>query len=303
MFCSLIHAVPVPGRFLGLEDLAVRMECVEYAYPDGSKALDGVSLKVVKGERVAVLGPNGAGKSTLLMLIDGLYTPSKGSVEVLGMPVEGRNLAQIRRRVGLVFQEPDNQLFCPTLWEDVTFGPLNMGLPEDEVRRRAGDALKAVRLEGFGGKPPHHLSVGEKRRAAIATVLAMKPDVLILDEPTANLDPESRVELVRLLNDLHKGGEITLIVATHDVNFVPAVAGRVYVLNRGRTVAEGVVRDIFSNFELMKKASLEPPVITRLFTLLNAQGSLTNPYHVNPLPLTVEEALQEITRLLKASKP
>jgi len=277
-------------------EVAIEMEGIRYVYPDGYVALDGVNLRIMKQERVAIMGPNGAGKTTLLMLINGLFKPSKGHVNVLGMPVEGSNLREVRMKVGLAFQDPDDQLFCPTLWEDITFGPLNMSLPEEEITRRAKEALKAVGLEGYEEKPPHHLSVGEKKKAAIAAVLTMKPEILILDEPTANLDPGSRAELIELLNNLHKTQGITLIVATHDVNFVPMLMDRVYVLNKGHVIAEGSVRAIFSNFKLMKEANLEPPVIARPFSLLNEQDGTD---FTESLPFTIEEALHEIRRLMK----
>jgi len=278
--------------------IAVEMVEVKYVYPDGHTALENVNLRVMRGERIAILGPNGAGKSTLLMLTNGLFTPSKGQVNVLGMPVNKNNLYRIRMKVGLVFQDPDDQLFCPTLWEDVTFGPLNMGLSEEEVAKRARDALKAVGLEGLEEKPPHHLSVGEKKKAAIATVLAMKPEILILDEPTPNLDPKSRTELAKLVDNLYKERRITVITATHDVDFVPTVADRVYVLNKGQIVAEGSVGEIFSNSKIMTEANLEPPIVTRLFSLLNEQSDIDL---IKPLPLTIQEALYEIKRLIKTS--
>ncbi|MBS7643431.1 ATP-binding cassette domain-containing protein [Candidatus Bathyarchaeota archaeon] len=282
-----------------MREVAIEMEDVRYVYPDGSVALDGVNLRIMKHERVAIMGPNGAGKTTLLMLINGLFTPSKGNVNVLGLPVKGSNLREVRMKVGLAFQNPDDQLFCPTLWEDVTFGPLNMGLPEEEITRRAREALKAVGLVGYEEKPPHHLSVGEKKKAALATVLAMKPEILILDEPTANLDPRSRTELIELLDNLHRTQEITLIVATHDVNFVPMIMDRVYVLNSGRIIAEGSVRAVFSNVKLMKEANLEPPAIAQLFSLLSEQDGLE---FTESLPFTIKDALHELHRLLKRGR-
>ena len=279
-----------------MKETAIEMKDIKYVYPDGYTALDSVNLKIVRGERVAILGPNGAGKSTLLMVANGLFTPSKGRVSVLGTPIDKDNLYRVRMKVGLVFQDPDDQLFCPTLWEDITFGPLNMGLPEEEVTRRAKDALRGVGLEGYEEKPPHHLSVGEKKKAAIAAVLALKPEILILDEPTANLDPKSRTELAKLVNSLYEEQKITLIMATHDVDFVPKIADRIYVLNKGRIVAEGPVREVFSNFEIMAEANLEPPTVTCLFSLLDERTDL-----IKPLPLTIEEALHKIKRLMERS--
>ncbi|MCP8305351.1 MAG: ATP-binding cassette domain-containing protein [archaeon] len=278
-----------------MTEMVIDVKDVRYVYPDGFVALDGVNVRVLEGERVAILGSNGAGKSTLLMLIDGLFKPSKGAVQVLGMPTDDENFHEIRSRIGFVFQDPDDQLFCPTLWDDITFGLLNMGLYDDEVVRRTKDALRIVGLEGYEEKAPHHLSVGEKKKATIAIVLAMKPDVLILDEPTANLDPKSRVGLIRLINRLHEGGEITLVVATHDVDFVPMVADRAYVLDKGKVLAEGYLEDVFSNFKVMEETGLEPPTITRLFKLLNRSIGREV---IQSLPLTVEQALYEIRQYL-----
>lgn len=280
-------------------EIAVEVKDVKYVYPDGFVALDGVSLKIMKGERVAILGPNGAGKSTLLMLMSGLFMPSKGEVNVLGMTVDEKNLHRIRKSIGLVFQDPDDQLFCPTLWEDVAFEPLNQGLPEEEVSIRTKEALRSVRLEGYEDKPPHHLSAGEKKRAAIATVLAMPHEILILDEPTANLDPISRIELIGLVNSLRKNGNMTLIIATHDVNLIPDVADRVFVLSRGRVITEGSVRNVLLNSRIMGEASLEPPIIGRLFRLIAEKNK---GMASEAIPLTLDEASYEIDRLIRRCK-
>ncbi|MEM2873133.1 MAG: ATP-binding cassette domain-containing protein [Nitrososphaerales archaeon] len=279
-------------------DIAVDVRNLKYVYPDGCVALDNVSIKVLMGERVAILGPNGAGKSTLLMLISGLLKPSKGSVHVLGMPVS-ENSYKIRSSLGLVFQDPDDQLFCPTLWEDVTFGLLNIGLGEDEVVKRGKEALGSVGLDGYEEKAPHHLSAGEKKKAAIATVLAMEPKILILDEPTANLDPKGKTELVKIINNLHKSQKITLVVATHDVDFIPLIADRAYILNK-QVIAEGSLEDLLSNPDMMKEAGLEPPNVTRLFELLNQSMGFDA---IKPLPLTVEQALHEIKHYFIKNNP
>ncbi len=281
-----------------MSEVAIEVEEVRYVYPDGFVALEDVNLKILRDERVAILGPNGAGKSTLLMLMNGLFTPSRGRVSVLGTPVNTRNSLKVRMNVGLVFQDPDDQLFCPTLWEDVSFGPLNMGLPDEEALERTRDALEAVGLEGYEEKPPHHLSVGEKKKAAIATVLAMQPEILILDEPTANLDPRSKHELIDVINSLRRNRSMTLITATHDVNFLPAVADRVYVLSRGHIISEGSLKEVFSNPRIMNQANLELPIITQLFHLLSEQNCIAT----ESTPLTVEEALYEIDRLIKGDK-
>jgi cobalt/nickel transport system ATP-binding protein len=281
-----------------MKEAAIEMEKIKFVYPDGYTAVESVGMSIMRGERIAILGPNGAGKTTLLMLIDGLLTPSEGQVNVLGMPVNKNNLHKVRTKVGFVFQDPDDQLFCPTLWEDVTFGPLSMDLSKGEVARRAKEALKVMGLEGYEEKPPHRLSAGEKKKAAIATVLAMEPEILILDEPTANLDPKSRTELIKIVDNLHKERKITLITATHDVNFVPAVADRVYVLNKGRIIAEGHVREVFSNSRVMMEANLEPPVLAHFFSILNERSDIDL---IKPLPLTIEEAITKMKCLLKKS--
>ncbi len=272
------------------------MNNVEFIYPDGLRALSDVNLKIYEGERVVILGPNGAGKSTLLMLINGLLKSTRGNVYVLGLSVEGKNLMEIRRRVGFVFQNPDDQLFCPTLWEDVIFGPLNMGLSKDEVEYRGYEALKAVGLENLKDRPPHHLSLGEKKRAAIATALAMHPQILILDEPTANLDPLGYIELVKILNQLHKERKVTLITATCDINIAPLIADRVYLLNKGKIVGEGLLREVLSNLKLINYANLQPPIITQLFANLVKLGIIKLD---KLLPVTIDEAINEIMQLKK----
>jgi len=269
-----------------LEEVAIQLEGVGYRYPDGTLALDGVNMRILKGERVVILGPNGAGKSTLVMHLNGVFTATQGDVKVLGIPVENRSLREIRSRVGVVFQKPEDQLFCPTLREDVAFGPLSMGLPADEVDERVQWALETVRLRGYEERAPHHLSVGEMKRAAIATVLAMKPEVLVLDEPTADLDPESTRELVDFLTKLHEASGITLVLATHNVNIAPLLADRVFVMSRGRVVGEGLIHDVLSNQPLIKQAGLELPTITQFFNKLGDHGL------ANSMPLTVDEGVE-----------
>lgn len=211
---------------------AIEIEALSFQYPDGTRALDGLSMEVAEGEKVAILGPNGAGKSTLLLHFNGIHG-GNGHVRVFGEPVARGNLRRIRQRVGLVFQNPDDQLFCPTVFEDVAFGPRNLGLPEDEVARRVDTSLRAVGLEGLGQKPAFHLSIGQRRRASLATVLALDAEVLVLDEPTAGLDPRGRREIVALLRDIGR----TQIIATHDLPLVRDVCDRAVVLSQGRVVA------------------------------------------------------------------
>jgi len=232
---------------------AIQLEDVSFTYPDGRQALAGVSLRISPGQRVALAGPNGAGKSTLLMLLAGVVEGRlRGRLSVGGLAVEKRHLPAIRRKLGLVFQDPDDQLFCPTVFEDVAFGPRNLKLGEEEVRLRVESALSAVGLEGFGRRSPFHLSLGEKKRAAIATVLSMRPRILALDEPTSMLDPRGRREVAALLQRL--GG--TQIVVTHDLDIVRRLCGRVLVLSAGRLVADGPPADVLADESFLQAHGL-----------------------------------------------
>ncbi|MDI6873468.1 energy-coupling factor ABC transporter ATP-binding protein [Candidatus Solincola sp.] len=233
---------------------AVEIRGLYYAYPDGTPALRGVDLLVEEGESVGIVGPNGAGKSTLLLHLNGILT-GRGEVKIFGLPVVKENLREIRRRVGLVFQDPDDQLFSPTVFDDVAFGPLNMGFSRQEVAEAVERALREVGLTGLERKSAFHLSFGQKKRAAIATVLSMNPDLLVLDEPSSNLDPRARRELSELL----QGVKITKVVVTHDLPFVFENCERVVVMDAGKVVADGNVFDILSNEELLQRHGLELP--------------------------------------------
>ena len=272
---------------------AVELKNVRYVYPDGLIALDDVNLEITKEEKVAIIGPNGAGKSTLLMNMAGIIKPSQGAINIFGTALNDKNIYEIRRKVGLTFQNPDDQLFCSTVFEDVAFGPTNQGLTEDEVASRTKEALRHVGLEGYENRQPHHLSEGEKKKVAIATVLSMHPRVLIIDEPTANLDPKSREELIELINNLSREQEFTLIVATHDVEAVSQISDRIFILNKGRVVAEGPVREVFSQLNLLREARLQPPTLFQLFNRLAEKGFAAP----KNMPLTIDEALDEIQRL------
>jgi len=270
------------------------MQNVQYRYPDGSVALDGINLQVGRGERAVVLGANGAGKSTLLAVMCGVLQPSQGTIRILETKLTRKTTRRLRASIGLVFQEPDNQLFMPTLWEDVAFGPLNMGLPAEKVQSRVEEALDVVGLADLRDKPPHHLSVGEKKRAAIATVLAMHPKILVLDEPTAHLDPKSRADFIAFLARLHAKGNLTLITATHDVESVPYFADRAYVLSHGYLVGKGTVAEIFSNPEMLQAAHLAAPTVAQLFHLVPPIASRIAD---EPTPLTLASAAQVLRRL------
>jgi cobalt/nickel transport system ATP-binding protein len=228
---------------------------VAFSYPDGRRALDGVDLHVHPGERVALLGPNGAGKTTLVLHLNGILTPSAGTIRIAGLPVEKEHLGEIRRRVGIVFQDPDDQLFMPTVHDDVAFGPANLGLRGDRLEARVGDALDAVGMGDHGERAPHHLSFGERRLVAIATVLAMRPEILVLDEPSANLDPAGRRELAEVLDGL----DMTVLMVTHDLPYALSLCTRALVMNHGRIVADGPIRDVLSDRALMTANRLELP--------------------------------------------
>ncbi len=234
---------------------ALEVRGLAFTYPDGSPALRGVDLTIRRGERVALLGPNGAGKTTLVLHLNGILRPQRGSVVVGGLPVAEANLREIRRRVGIVFQDPDDQLFMPTVREDVAFGPANLGLRGEELEARVRAALEAVGMEDHADRAPHHLSFGQRRRVAVATVLAMEPEILVLDEPSSNLDPAGRRELA----DILRGLDITILMVTHDLPYALELCPRAVVMNRGTIVADGPTREILSDEELMRANRLELP--------------------------------------------
>ena len=232
----------------------IKVTDLHFAYPDEHVALRGVSFNLCAGEKVALVGPNGAGKSTLMLQLNGILE-GRGAVEIGGLRLTRDNLPVIRGMVGLVFQNPDDQLFSPTVFEDVAFGPLHMGLPEAEVFARVDAALEAVRMSSYRDRLSHHLSVGEKKRIAIATVLSMQPKILILDEPTAGLDPRARRTLINLLRDLH----ITMLISTHDMRMVAELFPRTIVMDRGHIVADGMTREILEDEKFLDEHGLEKP--------------------------------------------
>ncbi len=245
---------PSPQGSSGPEP-SLRVEDLAFAYPDGHQALYGVDLRVERGERVALLGPNGAGKTTLVLHLNGILTAGRGSVHVAGLPVDRRNLQEVRRRVGIVFQDPDDQLFMPTVGEDVAFGPRNLGLPEGEVQSRVTAALAQVGMTGVADRPPHHVSFGQRRRVAVATVLAMHPEVLVLDEPSSNLDPAGRRELAEVLESL----AVTVLMVTHDLPYALQLCPRSVVLDGGVVVADGPTRELLADPDLLARHRLELP--------------------------------------------
>lgn len=236
---------------------SIEVEDLVYAYPDGHLALDGVSLHIAPCEKVALVGPNGAGKSTLILHLNGILSGQRGSVCVSGLEVNQANLGKVRGRVGLVFQSPEDQLFSPTVYEDVAFGPLYQGLPEKEVRQRVEQALEAVHMTDYARRVSHHLSMGEKKRIAIATVLSMEPEVLVLDEPTAGLDPRARRSLIHLLQEL----PLTMLVSTHDMLMVHELFPRMVVMDKGQVVADGDTQVLLRDIPLLEAHGLESPCV------------------------------------------
>ncbi|MFK8908172.1 energy-coupling factor ABC transporter ATP-binding protein [Streptomyces sp. YS-3] len=245
----------VTSSGLSAPPASLEVSGLAFAYPDGHQALFGVDLTVARGERVALLGPNGAGKTTLVLHLNGILIGGAGSVKVAGLPVEKRNLAEIRRRVGIVFQDPDDQLFMPTVREDVAFGPAASGMRGAELEARVRTALERVGMSEYADRPPHHLSFGQRRRVAVATVLAMEPEILVLDEPSSNLDPASRRELADILRAL----DVTVLMVTHDLPYALELCARSVILSGGTIAADGKTADVLADEELMRTHRLELP--------------------------------------------
>lgn len=271
-------------------DWAVEVEDLSYSYPQGGVALDRVSFRMQKGRSLGLLGPNGAGKSTLLLHLNGLLS-GEGSVHILGRKVAKENLLWIRRKVGMVFQDPDDQLIMPSLWEDVAFGPRNLGLSEAEVKRDALWALQVVGLASLAERSPQSLSFGQKKRAALATALSMRPEILVLDEPTSNLDPRSKRDVVALMKGLRENGT-TIIISTHDVNLIPLLVDEVLLLNR-RVVTMGSTNEIMSDRRLLEDQGLEMPLFADLFEDLQGEGRYNG-----QMPFTKEDAKSAIYKMI-----
>lgn len=234
---------------------AIGVHALRHTYPDGHTGLAGVDLTIEKGERVAILGPNGAGKTTLMLHLNGVLTATSGTVDISGISVTRKSLRQIRQLVGLVFQDPDDQLFMPTVAQDVAFGPANFGVTGAELTRRVHAALDVVSLSDLADRSPAHLSGGQRRRAALATVLACEPEILVLDEPSVNLDPVARRELAETLTSL----DTTMLIVTHDLPYAAQLCERAIVMDHGTVVADGTVAEILSDAELLARHRLELP--------------------------------------------
>ena len=273
---------------------AIEISHLSFSYLEGSMALRDIDFKAAKGEFVAMLASNGSGKTTLIKVITGLLKPQKGRVMISGIAIEKLPKTELYQQVGVVFQNPTDQLFAETVEEDIAFGPRNLGLAEDEVQRRTQEALDAVEATALRKRPIHHLSFGEQKRVAIAGVLAMHPSILILDEPTAGLDPAGEILMMRLLSRLNKINGITVILATHSVDMLPLFADRIYILNMGRVLAEGPAEEVFNDHEILKQASLRLPYISGLLHDLKRFDGVP----IAGLPLTVGEARARLLELI-----
>ncbi len=264
-----------------------------HIYRGKIKALDGINFTAKPGERIAIIGANGAGKSTLFKHFNGILKPTGGEILVKGEPISKKNILDVRRTVGVVFQDPDDQIFAPTVKQDVAFGPMNLGLSPEETEKRVHESLETVRLTGFEDRAPHHLSTGEKKKVAMAGILAMQHEVLVPDEPTAGLDPGGAIRLIKLINEMNRYLGITIITATHEVDIVPLLADRVCIMSMGKIIGEGTPLEIFSSPELIKKTHLRLPIVAQLMEMLQEEGVNVG------VRFTLEEARDELLRVVK----
>ncbi|MDR2830248.1 MAG: ATP-binding cassette domain-containing protein [Methanobrevibacter sp.] len=270
---------------------------ITYKYPDGTTALNNINFKVEKGDIVSLLGPNGAGKSTLFLHFNGIFTPTSGEIFINEKKLEQdkKSLLEARQTVGIVFQNPDDQLFAPTVEEDIAFGPLNLEKSLEETKKLVESSLKKVGMEGFEKKPPHHLSGGQKKRIAIAGILAMSPEIMILDEPTSGLDPKGASQILRLLYGLNKEG-ITIIISTHDVDLVPLYSKKINVMEHGAIVKKGSPKEVFGDINIIRSSNLRLPRITHLAEILDKEDAVK--LGADSYPLTISQARRDILNKL-----
>lgn len=275
-----------------MTNIQLSTENLSFTYPDGTRALKNINIEIEKGEKVAIIGPNGAGKSTLFSHFNGLTEPTSGCVKIEGKPIsfEKDELLKVRQKVGIVFQDPNDQLFAPTVKEDIAFGPMNLGLSYDEVEKRVEDALKMVGMENYEDKTPHHLSGGQQKRIAIAGIIAMKPELMILDEPTAGLDPDGVEKVLNIMNQLNKEG-MTLIISSHDIDMISKYADKIFILYNGEIIESGNKNKIFSDMSLLKKAHLRTPITTEILYNLKESG-----LNVNTEKISVKDTCAEIIK-------
>jgi len=273
---------------------AITVTGVHFTYDDGTEALAGIDFRVEEGEFVAILGSNGSGKTTLIQILVGLLQAKSGRIEIGGREIGSLTAEELYQSVGLVFQNPNDQLFAATVEEDCAFGPRNLNLPEAEVQRRVIESLAAVAALPLKGRAIHHLSFGEQKRVSLAGVLAMRPAVLILDEPTAGLDPAGEVQMMQLLKKLNREEGMTVILATHSVDMLPLFANRIYVLDRGRVLQEGPAEEIFCHQEMIVRAKLRLPYVSRLMYEMKRHDGVP----IDGLPLTIGEARAQLLELI-----
>ena len=279
-----------------MNEVHLSIKNLSYTYPDGTHALKNINMEILKGQKVAIMGPNGAGKSTLFSHFNGLTEPKSGYLEIDGkkMEYDKNSLLEVRQKVGIVFQDPNDQLFAPTVKEDVAFGPMNLGLSYEEVEKRVNEALELVGMEKFKDKTPHHLSGGQQKRVAIAGIIAMKPEIMILDEPTAGLDPQGVDKVLDILNNLNKDG-MSIVISSHDIEMVNGFAEKIFVLNEGEILASGDKQEIFSDKELLKKAHLKAPITTEILYQLKEKG-----FDVDTTKININEVVDEIIKMKKS---
>jgi cobalt/nickel transport system ATP-binding protein len=273
---------------------AISAAGVCYSYEEGTLALDRVDFTIGKGEFTALLASNGSGKTTLLKTLVGLLKPQQGTVRLYGRDIRKISMSEMCREIGFVLQNPNDQLFAATVEEDVAYGPRNMGLPEEEVERRVAEALDLVAASDLRKRAIHHISFGEQKRVSIAGVLAMRPSILILDEPTAGLDPAGESSMLRLLNHLNREHGITVLLATHSVDMLPLFADRIYIMNLGRVLQHGSPVEVFGNHEVIERAKLRLPYISSLVYELKRYDGLP----IDEIPLTIREARVRILELI-----
>ena len=274
--------------------IMLKVEGLRYRYPDGTNALNGVNINVAKGEFLAILGANGSGKTTLLKHLNGLLKPTVGSIILDGKKLSELKPSEVFRKVGMVFQDPNDQLLAPSVEEDVAFGPLNLNLKYDEIMSRVMNALELVEMEKCAKKTIYSLSYGQRKRICIAGILAMEPEVLVLDEPTSGLDPDGVKSVMKLLKDLNERRGITTIIATNSVDLVPVYMSRVVIMDKGKVVKEGTPEEVFTDTKMLEDVKLELPQIAQLMEVLRNRDKLP----INELPLTIEEARRELINFI-----
>lgn len=273
----------------------LKLQELHYTYPDGTHALRGLNMEIKRGQVTAILGGNGAGKSTLFHHLNGILKPFSGQLLFDGMPVDysRKGLIRLRESVGVVFQDPDNQLFSASVYQDISFGAVNMKLPEDEVRRRVEIAMERTGISHLKNKPTHCLSFGQKKRVAIAGVLVMEPLVLVLDEPTAGLDPKGISEIMKFLKEIQKDLGLSVIISTHDIDIVPLYCDQVFVMDEGEIVLEGTPQEVFAEKKSLRSVNLRLPRIGHLLEILKEKDG----FDFKEIPITISGARKALKRL------